>query len=218
MRDTYFTLLENGEGEYKEKGSKFLSYGFTIFDETDFQSKLDVLKKQHPKARHFCYAWRLGTEGENFRANDDGEPSRTAGKPILNQIIASNLTFTAVVVVRYFGGTLLGTGGLIVAYRESTAIALSEAKTIERIVTQKIEIKSSYADMPSILSALKKLNIEIDKQIFEESCSWQIEIPMNSVSEILLKLKAEIFKVDTQYAAQKDWGEIEVLINGELVR
>ena len=88
MRDTYFTLSEYCFGEYKEKGSKFLSYGFTIFDEAEFHSKLDDLKKLHPKASHFCYAWRLGTEGENFRTNDDGEPSGTAGKPILNQIIA----------------------------------------------------------------------------------------------------------------------------------
>ncbi len=216
MRDTYFTLLADCSGEYKEKGSKFFGFGFNIMDEADFQTKLDVLRKQHAKARHFCYAWRLGTEGENFRANDDGEPNGTAGKPILNQIIAANLTYTAVVVVRYFGGILLGTGGLIVAYRESAAMALSEANLIQKVVTQKIDIKCSYTEMPSVLSAFKKLDISVLKQIFESDCIWQIEIPMNSVQEKLLKLKAEIFKVDTQYAAEKTWGDIEIMINGEL--
>jgi len=217
MRDTYFTLSENCFGEYKEKGSKFLAYGFNISDESDFQIKLDLLKKVHSKARHFCYAWRMGIEGENFRTNDDSEPNGTAGKPILNQIITANLTFVAVVVVRYFGGTLLGTGGLIGAYRECTASALREAKSVEKIVSQKIELKCSYIEMPLVLSALKKLDISILKQIFEEDCTWQIEIPMNSVDENFLKLKAEIFKVDKQYAAQKKWGEIEVTIMGERI-
>ncbi len=134
----------------------------------------------------------------------------------INSFALLNLNYVAVVVVRYFGGTLLGTGGLIVAYRESSIAALNEAKTIERIVTQKMGIKCGYTDMPSVLSAFKKLDISILSQTFEENCAWQIEIPLNSVLEKLLKLKAEIFKVDTQYAAQKDWGEIEVLIDGKL--
>jgi uncharacterized YigZ family protein len=132
--DTYLTIAATSLGEFKEKGSKFLAYAYFVSNESDIKEKLDLLKKEHFKATHHCYAYRLGTDGKNYRANDDGEPSGTAGRPILGQIDSFGLTNLLIVVVRYYGGTKLGTSGLINAYRESAKEALSNAEKIEKII------------------------------------------------------------------------------------
>ena len=133
MIDTYKTLSKESMAENKDRGSKFIAYSYPLSIEADFTAFLDKLKKEHPKARHHCFAWRLGIDSNRYRANDDGEPSGTAGRPILGQIDSLGLTNVGVIVVRYFGGTLLGTSGLIEAYRDSTAEALRNAEIIEKI-------------------------------------------------------------------------------------
>src|ERR1700751_109849 len=130
MTDTYLTIEKSAEGLFKDKGSKFFAYAFPIQSEEEIKQHIIDLKKQHHGARHWCYALRLGADKKLFRANDDGEPSGTAGKPILNQIISADLTDILVVVVRYFGGTLLGTSGLIAAYKNATLIALQNSNII----------------------------------------------------------------------------------------
>jgi len=134
MQDQYQTIFESSIGEFKDRGSKFIAYAYPVYTEKDWQKHLEEVKKLHFKARHHCYAYRLGLDGNQFRANDDGEPSGTAGRPILGQIDSFGLTNVFVVVVRYFGGTKLGTSGLINAYRESTATAFRNAQIIEKTV------------------------------------------------------------------------------------
>ncbi len=128
MDDSYKTLESPAEGTYREKGSRFLAFGFPVQNEEEIRNILASLRKKYHDARHHCYAYRLGTTGEAYRVNDDGEPSGTAGKPILGQLLSNNLTHVLVVVVRYFGGTLLGTGGLITAYRSATADMICKCK------------------------------------------------------------------------------------------
>ena len=132
--DKYQTIANPAEGFFKDRGSKFIAYAYPVDSESDWQERLAEVRQLHPKARHWCYAYRLGTDGNNFRANDDGEPSGTAGKPILGRIDSFELVNVMVVVVRYFGGTLLGASGLIHAYKEATADALKGAEIIEKTV------------------------------------------------------------------------------------
>lgn len=133
--DHYLTLLAPSTGEYKEKGSKFLAYAYNIDHEDSLQEIIGMLRSEHIKARHFCYAYRIGTDNNRFRANDDGEPSGTAGKPILSQIISFGLSNTIVVVVRYFGGTKLGASGLVHAYKEAAREALAIAETTVKFIS-----------------------------------------------------------------------------------
>lgn len=168
MTDQYLTIKNLAEGLFKDRGSKFIAYAIPIKSEEDVKKEIAGIKKEHYSARHWCYAWRLGAEGELFRANDDGEPSGTAGRPILNQIVAAGVSDTLVVVVRYFGGTLLGTGGLINAYRAAAADALSHCTTEERFVTKNFCMEFETADTNAIMRLLKQLNAEIYKHEFSE--------------------------------------------------
>jgi uncharacterized YigZ family protein len=198
--DIYKTIEKESIGEYKDKGSKFIAYAVPLLlhDIAPFAVFLEKLKKEHPKARHFCYAWRSDTEGVQFRANDDGEPSGTAGKPILGQIDSFGLTCVAVVVVRYFGGTLLGTSGLITAYRESAADALSKATIVERVIDNTIVLTFGYALMPDVMTALKKMGLPIKHQNFEENCTIQTSIRLSETADRLLQLKASVFKMSVE--------------------
>jgi uncharacterized YigZ family protein len=200
MKDTYKTIETNAFGEFKDKGSKFLAYAGPLSIDADFSFFLEKIKKEHPKARHHCFAWRLGLDQNRYRANDDGEPSGTAGRPILGQIDSFGLTNVGVVVVRYFGGTLLGTSGLIAAYKEATMLALKEAIIIEKIIDNTYEIKFGYDKMPDVMNAVKRLNINVLQQKFEESGSLIIAIRQSESERRLLEMKAAILKISLEEA------------------
>jgi len=198
IQDTYKTISSPTTAEFKDRGSKFIAYAFPTKDITDVENALDHVKKEHPKARHHCYAYRLGLDGNNFRANDDGEPSGTAGRPILGQIDSFELTDVFIVVTRYFGGTLLGTSGLINAYKLSAQYALDASTVEEKIVEDIFKITFDYSIMSGIMNAVKKLNINIIEQHFEETAFLKIGIRRSHVQEQLIKLKASILKVSTE--------------------
>ncbi len=204
MNDSYKTIEQAVIGEFKDKGSKFLAYATRLNTDSDFEIFLEKIKKEHQKARHHCYAWRLGVVGNLWRANDDGEPSGTAGKPILGQIDAFGLTHVGVVVVRYFGGTLLGTSGLIHAYRESTADALRQATIIEQLLEDFYIINFTYEYMPDVMNVLKKMNIPILQQNFEEKGRIQVAFRQSETTAKLLAFKANILKISLDYAEQFD--------------
>lgn len=192
MKDAYQTITSETIGEFKDRGSKFIAYAYPVFTESKCQQQLESVRKLHPKARHHCYAYRLGLDKNNYRANDDGEPSGTAGRPMLGQIDSFDLTNVIIIVVRYFGGTLLGTSGLINAYKSSAADALAKAEIVERIVEEVYQLKFDYALMSNVMNAVKKLNIEITQQHFENEASIEIAIRQSEVQNTLLQLKALI--------------------------
>lgn len=204
MRDTFKTIEQPTFGEFKDKGSKFLAYTTLLSIEADFPLFLDKIKKEHPKARHHCFAWRLGLDQNRYRANDDGEPSGTAGRPILGQIDSFGLTNVGIVVVRYFGGTLLGTSGLIAAYREAAATALREAIIIEKIIENTYRIKFGYDKMPDVMNAVKRLKINVLQQIFEDSGTLIIAIRQSEAEQRLLEMKAEIMKISLEEAQNRE--------------
>jgi len=200
MLDYYKTIKEPGFGEFKDRGSKFLAFAAPVFSDTDCHDFLESVKKLHPKARHHCYAFRLGLDGNLFRANDDGEPSGTAGRPILGQIDSFGLTNVMIVVVRYFGGTLLGTSGLINAYKGAAEICLSNCETVEKIVEAIYRIHFDYAKMSDLMNALKKLNLEITSQNFELNPSLDVAIRLGEVAHSLNELKALVEKIPLEMA------------------
>ncbi len=189
QEDTYKTILSNAEALYKEKSSKFLIYAYHVESEEQVKELLDPLRKLHYDATHHCYAWRIGFKGERFRANDDGEPSSTAGKPILGQLISHEVTNCLIVVVRYFGGTKLGVSGLIEAYRDSAALVLEEAEIVELTIDITVDIDFSYLSMNSVMRVIKEEQPRIVSQEFDNLCRMRLSI-RESKSEILIsKLK-----------------------------
>lgn len=201
MKDSYLTLAAPAGGEFRDRGSKFLAYAFPLLSEDDWQQHLEAVKKQHPKARHYCYAFRLGLDQNNFRANDDGEPSGTAGRPILGQIDSFGLTNVFVVVVRYFGGTLLGTSGLINAYKSSTQAALQQAELVEKIVKDVFRLNFSYVRMSDVMNAVKRLELPILKQEFYLDGMLEIAIRQSLREQTLTQLKALIDGISEEEAA-----------------
>jgi uncharacterized YigZ family protein len=191
MIDHYQTLDGQSIGEYRDRGSKFIAYAVPVFTEEAIEEYLEFVRKEHPKSRHCCYAWRLGTEGLRFRTNDDGEPSGTAGKPILGQIDSLGLCNILVAVVRYFGGTLLGTSGLIQAYRQSAADALQQATLQERFLEQIYQIEFDYALMPLVMNAAKTLPMRITLQNFDLKAVLHVAIRTSEVSDTLRRFKAQ---------------------------
>ena len=167
MTDTYLTIQKTVEGLFKDKGSKFFAYAFPIQSEDEIKQHISDLKKQHHGARHWCYAFRLGADKKLFRANDDGEPSGTAGKPILNQIISADLTDVLVVVVRYFGETLLGTSGLIQAYKTAAADALQQSTTVTKYITQTCKVNFNTEVTNLVMHYLKEFDAEIVEHTFD---------------------------------------------------
>ena len=200
MKDSYHTISKHSTGEFRDRGSKFLAYAFPVATEADWQIYLEKVKKEHPKARHHCYAYRLGLDQHNFRANDDGEPSGTAGRPILGQIDSFGLTNVFVVVVRYFGGTLLGTSGLINAYKLSTKEAFENANVVEKLVEDMVSIHFEYAFMGEVMNAAKKMEMNIVSQHFEETAHIEIAIRKSETEASLLRLKALLAKVSLEEA------------------
>ena len=170
MSDTYLTIQDKSEGIYTEKRSKFLAFAHPVETIDEIKDLLTDYKKKYYDARHVCYAYMLGPERTDFRANDDGEPSSTAGKPILGQINSRELTNILVVVIRYFGGVKLGTSGLIVAYREAAAEALSAAAVIEKMIEETVTFTFPYVMMNSVMRVVKELNPRIVEQKYDEMC------------------------------------------------
>ncbi len=208
MADTYCTLAGPSVGEYKDRGSKFIAYAFPVETDAEALSRVEMLRKEHPKARHHCFAWRLGTDGQYFRVNDDGEPSGTAGRPILGQIDAAGLTNVVVVVVRYFGGTLLGTSGLIQAYRESTAEALRHAVRVERVVFGYVRAEIAYGMLPEWLSTLKRSGLEVLQEEYgETTATLRLGAPQSQIESALLLQKALLWKAKPQEALSLPWPE-----------
>jgi len=210
--DQYFTIQCPSSGEYKEKGSKFLGYAFPINAEEELDKFIEIVKNEHPKARHYCYAYKIGIDDNRFRINDDGEPSGTAGKPIFGQILSYGVSDVLIIVVRYFGGTKLGATGLINAYKSAASETLTNAEIIQKVLTKKIKIKFIYGEMGHILNVIKQLNLEIIEKSFAQLPYIIIEIRLSRYETTLIKLKARILKVSEEEAVLiKDSMDLEFI-------
>lgn len=215
MQDFYHTIQADASGLFKDRGSKFYGYARSVVTEQEAQFFLIEIKKAHNKARHHCYAYRLGLDENNFRANDDGEPSGTAGRPILGQIDSAGLTNVMVIVVRYFGGTKLGTSGLINAYRESTRLAFEEAVRIKKIVEDRILLTFDYALMSEIMNAVKKIDPTIYRQEFTDHGEIEMGIRQSETEETMLRFKALVMGISLEEAkAIKDIAGCKVVMLG----
>lgn len=176
-KDFYKTISEpTAEVLYKEKNSKFFGYAFPIKKEEEVKEILEQIKKQHYNARHWCYAFQLGTDPVYYRANDDGEPSNTAGAPIYGQIQSFDVTDILIVVVRYFGGVKLGVGGLITAYRAAAQMAMEEADIIECTIDKKFKVRFDYKDMNNVMRVIKERNLNLVQQKMEMTCEIELSI------------------------------------------
>lgn len=189
MIDEYKTLKSSSEGLFKDKGSKFFAYAFPIKNEEDVRFYLETVKTEHPKARHACYAYKLGIDETNFRANDDGEPSGSAGKPILNTITSFDLTDTFVVVIRYFGGTLLGVPGLINAYKEATKEALSVAEIETKTINSLVKISYDFDQTNALMQMVRKLELTVKEQTYENRCGIILDVRNSYIETIKEELK-----------------------------
>ena len=187
--DQYKTIKNPSEGVYKDKGSKFLAFAFPFQKEEQLKEIIAKLKSEHPKANHHCYAYRLTPDRSIFRANDDGEPSGTAGRPILNTLLSRDLTNILIIVVRYFGGTLLGVSGLINAYKQATEEALNNAEVIHKTVQDVYQIKFEYPLMNDVMKLIKDEVLDNFNQEFDLSCKIEIAINKSEVTRIIGKLE-----------------------------
>ncbi|WP_179414188.1 IMPACT family protein [Mucilaginibacter sp. E4BP6] len=187
--DTYLTLGKPSEAIFRDRGSKFLAFAYPINAEADVKAILTALKTEHPKANHHCWAMRQGIDRSIFRINDDGEPSGTAGRPILNTLLSRNITNILVVVVRYFGGTLLGVPGLINAYKTATEEALNIAVIIEKTLDDTYVIGFNYQQMNDIMKIIKEDNLTILEQQFDNNCMVKIAIRKMQVNRSINKLE-----------------------------
>lgn len=174
--NNYKTIKTVSQGLYKEKGSKFISFAYPVTDESQVKTIIAGLKKEYYDARHHCYAYRIGADGDKSRAVDDSEPSSTAGKPILGQLLSNELTNILIVVVRYFGGTKLGVSGLIQAYKEAASSAIQNSEIITKDVEAIFNITFGYLEMNSVMKIIKDYSIDISNQEFDNSCQMKIRI------------------------------------------
>jgi uncharacterized YigZ family protein len=196
MLDEYKTLAISSKGVHKEKGSKFIAFAYSVFTEDEFKDKLQQLKQDYNDARHHCYAYRLGTGTQQYRFSDDGEPSSTAGKPIYGQIQSFELTNIAIIVIRYFGGTKLGVGGLITAYRAAAKNAIEKSKIITRTVDNFYEIQFGYKIMSDVMNFIKKNELDVISQSLEEKGVIKFRIRQSKAEIIIEKLnKIEEIKI-----------------------
>ena len=188
--DAYYNTIEKtAVAEYKDRGSKFLAYVYPLKEVSDFKEKLAALKKEHPKAVHHCFAYRLGLDGNNYRVSDDGEPSGTAGRPILGQIDSKQLTNVLIIVVRYFGGTLLGVPGLINAYRTAASLALQITPVVQKPVLLTYRLQFDYTQMNDVMKVVKQFDCVVLKQETQLFYSIEIGVPKNRLDEVLFRLK-----------------------------
>lgn len=195
----YQTIEKTAFAEYKDRGSKFIAYAYPVQTTEDCKLYLQALKKEHPKAAHHCFAYRLGTDGNTFRVSDDGEPSGTAGKPILGQIDSKQLTDTLVIVVRYFGGTLLGVPGLIQAYKSATAMVLQLVPSVQKPVEVGYELHFDYTLMNDVMMVLKQTACSVQSQEMQLFCMLKIGIPRSRLTEVLYRL-SEMHTVEVKKA------------------
>ncbi len=191
--DTYKTIAAATEpdGNFRDRGSKFIGLLHPIQNEEEAKAILHTVKKQYYDATHHCYAYRFGPTGENYRANDDGEPSGSAGKPILNQLLSAEITNVLAIVVRYYGGTKLGVPGLINAYKEATRQAISEAEIVERTVNDRFEVKFEYVAMNDVMKAVKELSPTIVSQEMGLSCQMVLEIRQSLSAQLEERLSGK---------------------------
>ena len=189
--DKYKTIKEKaiGEGYYSEKRSKFLAFAHHVDSVDEALELVKEYRKKYYDARHCCYAYRVGFDGIEFRANDDGEPSSTAGKPILGQIDSNGLTNTFICVIRYYGGINLGTGGLIVAYREAAADALANSEIEEKFIEEEVTYSFSYPMMNAVMRIIKDMNPRIINQVFDNTCEVTLSIRKGKADELRTRLK-----------------------------
>ncbi len=188
INDCYFTISKKSESEFKEKGSKFQGLALPFQNADSLKSILDEIKSQHPKARHFCFAYKIGFENSITRSNDDGEPSGSAGKPILNAILSKNLTNILIVVVRYFGGSLLGIPGLINAYKIASLEAITNNNIETKFQNIQIIIHFQFGKTNEIMRIIKEFDLKIVKQAYLEKCLWTIEIRQSLAEKIVEKI------------------------------
>lgn len=186
----FFTTIDQpSQAEFKDRGSKFLAHAFPISSPDEFKKQQQVLKKEHPKAVHYCFAYRLGLDGNQFRVSDDGEPAGTAGKPILGQIDSKGLTDIALIVVRYFGGTLLGVPGLINAYKTAASLALQVVPLIQKPVLKQLSLQFDYTQMNEVLILLRQMNAIVIRQENMLFSQLDIGVPVSRVEELLYRVK-----------------------------
>lgn len=183
--DSYRSIASRSEGLFKDNGSRFIALAFPVESETEIKEIVSSLKKEYHDARHHCYAYRLGYRGDIFRANDDGEPSSSAGRPILGQIDASGLSDILVVVVRYFGGIKLGIPGLIRAYKTSTADAISNARIIEKIASRRFRLSFGYLNMNDVMKTVKEMGLSPCRQEFGMECTMEVPVRLSLADKFL---------------------------------
>ena len=193
MTDTYQTIANTAEGYYTEKRSKFYAFAHHVTSADEVKDLQAFYRKKYYDARHVCYAYRLGPEGETFRANDDGEPSSTAGKPILGTLVSTGLTDVVIFVIRYYGGVNLGTGGLIVAYREAAQDALANAAVEERQVEEQYTYTFAYPQMNAVMKVVKDMQPRIVAQDFQTTCSITLSIRQSLMPQLKQRLESLAF-------------------------
>jgi uncharacterized YigZ family protein len=194
-KDNYKTIEKQAVAEFKDRGSKFIGYVYPISSAEEFKEKLNAIKKEHPKATHHCFAYRLGNDMNNFRVSDDGEPSGSAGKPILGQIDSRELTDILVIVVRYFGGTLLGVPGLINAYKSAASLALQLTPVVLKPITERYELHFDYTQMNEVMAAVRSCQciiVENEAQLF---CRMVVDVPLSRLQQFLMKIES-LYKVE----------------------
>ena len=182
---TYQTIAQPVQAEFKDKGSRFIAFAYPIFSSEEVKQYVDALRQEHHKARHWCFAWRLGVDGNQFRANDDGEPSGSAGRPILGQIDSFELTDVLVVVVRYFGGTLLGVPGLINAYKSATAMAFQAAEIVQKNIEKTVYLRCDYSSLNEALRLAKLHQANVVQQDLQLDCRLTVRVPLANVQAAL---------------------------------
>lgn len=190
MNFSYKTIANSVEEiTFKEKGSKFIGYAFPVLDEDEIKEKLLQLWQKYPDATHICYAFRLGIDGEKYRANDDGEPSGSAGLPIYNQVVSKEITNVLVASIRFYGGTKLGVSGLVKAYKLSAQMALEEAKIVEKHLTEKIKFEFSYEDQGSVMRNIDKSNAEVISTEFTDKCVVVVRVRKDNLDNFLVQFE-----------------------------
>ena len=188
VRDTYKSIAAPSEGLYKDLGSRFIALAYPVETEEEVKSIVDGLKKKYHDARHHCYAYRLGLDGSRFRANDDGEPASSAGRPILGQIDSAGLSDVLVVVVRYFGGIKLGIPGLIRAYKSSTADALAQAQVMEKVAGRNYRLDFDYLSMNAVMKVVKDLSLPQKDLSFGEACSLTVRVRLSAEADFCSRM------------------------------
>lgn len=194
MEDSFKTIGRGGEGYYSEKRSKFLAFTHHVESADEVKEIVAGYRKKYFDARHVCYAYMLGADRKDFRANDDGEPSSTAGKPILGQINSNMLAETLIVVVRYYGGVNLGTGGLIVAYREAAADAIANSEIIDKIVEERIDFEFPYVMMNQVMRVVKEMQARVVSQNFDNTCTISLSVRQSQAEQLRSRLEKLSFE------------------------